>query len=151
MVQISDLEDEPVTCGSPYNSVVLNNPVTSDLGKMIISPNWWNQFWWNLWFCIRDIWCYLHENFQTHRSINFKYTVETVTDISIEEIGKLGLPVPGDSLHCFQKKSTLDISNWSGLYFYTIISEIFQIFKIMVSLTNPRSASSGTRMDTSNR
>ena len=28
---------------------------------------------------------------------------KTVTCISAEEIGKLGIPVPGASLHCFQK------------------------------------------------
>ena len=44
------------------------------------------------------------------RSINFGYTIETVTGISAEEFGKLGLLVPGASLHCFQKRSTLDNS-----------------------------------------
>ena len=39
MVQISDSEYEPVTCGMPYNFVVLNSPVTDDLGKRIINPN----------------------------------------------------------------------------------------------------------------
>ena len=34
--------------------------------------------------------------------------METVIGISVEEISKLGLPVPGDSLHCFQKRSTLE-------------------------------------------
>ena len=40
----------------------------------------------------------------------FGDTIETVTDISAREIGKLGLPVPRDSLQCFQKRSTLDSS-----------------------------------------
>ena len=40
VVQISDSEDEPVTCGMPYNFVVLNSPVTGHLGKRIINPNW---------------------------------------------------------------------------------------------------------------
>ena len=40
VVQISDLEDEPVTRGIPYNFAVLNSPVTSHLGKRIINPNW---------------------------------------------------------------------------------------------------------------
>ena len=35
---------------------------------------------------------------------NFRDTAETVSDIYAEEIGKLGLPIPGASLHCFQKK-----------------------------------------------
>ena len=38
VVQISDLEDEPVICGIPYNFVVLNSPVTGHLGKRIINP-----------------------------------------------------------------------------------------------------------------
>ena len=33
MVQISDLEDEPVARGMPYNFDVLNSPVTGHLGK----------------------------------------------------------------------------------------------------------------------
>ena len=40
LVQISDSEDEPVTRGMPYNFVVLNNTVTSHLGKRIINPKW---------------------------------------------------------------------------------------------------------------
>ena len=43
------------------------------------------------------------------------------------------------------------ISPSGGTSFYPIRSERFQIFQIRVSLINPRSASSGTRMDTSNR
>ena len=39
MVKVSDLEGETLTCGSPYDFAVLNNPVTGYLGKMIISPN----------------------------------------------------------------------------------------------------------------
>ena len=41
---------------------------------------------------------------------SFEDTVEIVSDISVEEIGKLGLPVPGASLQYFQKRSTLDNS-----------------------------------------
>ena len=40
VVQVLDLEDEPVTCGSPYNFTVLNSPVTGHCGKSIINPNW---------------------------------------------------------------------------------------------------------------
>ena len=41
VVLILDLEDEPVTCGMPYNFTVLNySPVTGHLGKMIINPKW---------------------------------------------------------------------------------------------------------------
>ena len=39
VVRISDSEDEPVTCGMPYNFVILNSPVTGHLGKRIINPN----------------------------------------------------------------------------------------------------------------
>ena len=38
MIRILEPEDETVTCGSPYNFIVLNSPVTGHLGKMIISP-----------------------------------------------------------------------------------------------------------------
>ena len=38
-----------------------------------------------------------------------------------------------------------------GTYFYTIRSKISQVLKIRVSLTNPRSARSKTRTNTSNR
>ena len=49
--------------------------------------------------------------FQTYRNSTFRDTAETVLGISIEKIGKLGLPVLGASLNCFQKKSTLDNSH----------------------------------------
>ena len=39
IIQILDLEDEPVTCGMLYNFTVLNSPETGHLGKMIINPN----------------------------------------------------------------------------------------------------------------
>ena len=151
MVWVLDLEDEPMTCGSPYNLVVLNSPVTCHLGKRTLSPNWLNQLWWNLWCWHMDMWFYHIMKFQIHRSSNFGDTTETVSGIFVEEIGKVGLPVLGASLHCFQKMSTLDNSPWRGIYFYPIISKIFQVLKIRVSLTNPRSASSGSRIDTSNR
>ena len=38
---------------------------------------------------------------------NFGDTIEIVSNISTEEIGKLGLPVSGASLHYFQKRSTI--------------------------------------------
>ena len=40
VVRVSDSEDETMTREIPYNFAVLNSPVTSHLGKMIISPNW---------------------------------------------------------------------------------------------------------------
>ena len=46
--------------------------------------------------------------FETKRSSNLGDIIETVIGISAEEIGNLGLPVPGASLHYFQKMSTLD-------------------------------------------
>ena len=137
--------------GMPYNFAVLNSLVTGHLGKMIISPNWWNQFWWNLWCWIRDMRGYLSAKFQIQRSNNVGDITETVTSISAEEIGKLGLLVPGASLHCFQKRSTLDSSIWRDIYVYPIRSKIFQVFKIRVSVTNPRSASSRTRTGTSKK
>ena len=47
---------------------------------------------------------YLSTKFQTQGSRNFGDSVETVSRIFAGEIGKLGLPVPGASLHSFQKK-----------------------------------------------
>ena len=89
--------------------------------------------------------------FQTQRSNNFSDTTETVSEISVEEIGKLGLPVSEASLHCFQKRSTLYKSPWRGPSFYLIRSLKFQVFKIRFYVTNPRLANSGTRTDISNR
>ena len=40
MVNISDLEGEIVTCGSPYKFAMLNCPKLSHHGKTIISHNW---------------------------------------------------------------------------------------------------------------
>ena len=40
MVQRLEPEDEPVTCGIPYNFTILNSPVTGHLGKRIINPKW---------------------------------------------------------------------------------------------------------------
>ena len=150
VVWTADLEYETVTRGNPYNFAIRNSPVTRHLGKTIINPNWWNQFWWNLWCWIRDMRGYLSAKFQTQRSSNFGDITETVTGIYVEEIGKLGLPVSGASLHYFQKRSTLDRSIWRDIYFYPIRSQIFQVLKIRVSLINPRSTSSRTRTNTSN-
>ena len=151
MVWSLDSEDEPVTRGRPYNFAVLNSTVTGHLGKRILNSKWWNKFKWNLWCWIRDMRGYLSEKFQTQRISNFWDITEIVTGISAEEIRKLGLPVPGDSLHCFQKRSTLDSSIWRDLSVHPIRSKIFQVLKIRVSTTNPRSTNSGTRTDTSNR
>ena len=101
VVQISDPEYEIVTHGMLYNFIVLNSPVIGHIGRRIINPNWWNKFWWNIFCWIRDIWGYLSEKFQTQRISNFRDITETVTGIFAEEIGKLGLPVLGASLHCF--------------------------------------------------
>ena len=40
VIQVSDPEEEIVTCGSPYNFAMLNNFETGHLGKTLISPNW---------------------------------------------------------------------------------------------------------------
>ena len=40
MVHVFNSEDEPVTCGNPYNFAVLNNPITGHIGQIAISPNW---------------------------------------------------------------------------------------------------------------
>ena len=39
MVQVSNPEDEIVTCVHPYNFALLNSPETGHLRKLIISPN----------------------------------------------------------------------------------------------------------------
>ena len=64
---------------------------------------------------------------------------------------KLGHHIFCNSNHSFGKMNMMISSPSGGTYFYPIISERFQVLKIRVSLTNPRSASSRTRMDTSNR
>ena len=46
---------------------------------------------------------YLSEKFQTHRISNLGDIIETVTEISTEEIRKLGLPVPGVPFTVFRK------------------------------------------------
>ena len=151
LLKISNPKDEPMTCGSRYKIALLNSPEISHLGKTFISPNWWNQFCSNLRWWKEDRWGYPNAKFQTQRSSTFRDTTKTMSCISEEEIGKLGLPVSGASLHCFQKRSTLDSSPWRGPSFYPIRSLKFQVLKISVSLTNPRSSRSGTRTDTSSR
>ena len=149
--EVSDPKDETVIGVISYNFFVLNSSVTSHLWKIIISPTLWNQFYWNLWFWNVYKRGYVNAKLQTHMSSNFGDTAETISGISIGEIGKVGLPILGASLHCFQKRSTFDNSPWRGPSFYPIRSLRFQVLKIRVSLTNPRSARSGTRTDTSNR
>ena len=58
---------------------------------------------------------YLSEKFQTHRIRNFIDIIETVTGISAEEIGKLGLPVPRDPSTVFRK----------GVHWTTPFEEIY--------------------------
>ena len=40
VIKYLDPESEIVTRGSSYNFDMLNNPETSHLGKMLLSPNW---------------------------------------------------------------------------------------------------------------
>ena len=47
---------------------------------------------------------YLSEIFQTQKISNFGDITETVAGISAEEIGKLGLPVPGSFSPLFSEK-----------------------------------------------
>ena len=49
MVKVSNPEGETMTCGSPYKFAMLNSPEISHLGKILISPNWRNQFCSKLW------------------------------------------------------------------------------------------------------
>ena len=151
MVRVSDPEGEPVTHDNSYKFAMMNNPKISHLGKLLISPTWWIQFFSNMWGWKEDISCYLSAKFQTVRSRNFGDTTESISDISVEEIGKLGLSVLGVSHHCFQKRSTLDTLPWRGPSFCPIRSLKFQVWKIRVSLTNRRPASSGIRLGTSNQ
>ena len=155
MIWVSDSKDETVTHGMPYNFVVLNSPVIGHLGKRIIKHKWWNQFWWNLWFWIKDMRYYLSTKFQTQRSINFRDITETVTGIFAEEIGKLGLPV----------RELLSTIFRNGVHWTAPFEEIYlssqsdlkysKFFEIRVYVTNPRSdprsASFGTKTDTSNQ
>ena len=64
---------------------------------------------------------------------------------------KLGHQIFCSSDHSFGKMNMLLSSPSRGTYFYPIRSERFQVLKITISLTNPRSTRSGTRTDTSNR
>ena len=151
MVHFSDPEWERVTRGSLYKFAMLNSPQNSHLGKLSISPTWRIHFCSNLWGWKEDISGYLSDKFQTVRIRNFGDTAESISDISAEKIRKLGLTVPGASCHYFQKRSTLDNSPWRGPSFYPIRSLKFQVLKIRVSLTNPRSTRFGTKIDISNR
>ena len=78
---------------------------------------------------------YLSEKFQIKRSSNFgdtiEDTVETITSISTEEIGKLGISILGVSLHYFQKRSTLDTSPGRGISFYPIRILKFEIYPLL--------------------
>ena len=56
VVKFLDSDDEIGTRGIPYNFTMLNSPERSHLGKTLISPNWKNQFWSNLWCWKEDIW-----------------------------------------------------------------------------------------------
>ena len=114
------------------------SPKWSHLGKLSINPTWRIHLCSNLWGWKEDLLGYHSEKFQTLRIRNFGDTTKSISVIFAEEIGKLGLPVPRASLHCFQKRSTLDSSRWKGPYFYPIRSFKFQVLKIRVSLTNPR-------------
>ena len=40
VVKVSHLDDEIVTCGSPYKFSMMNSPEISHLGKTIISLHW---------------------------------------------------------------------------------------------------------------
>ena len=60
---------------------------------------------------------YLSTKFQTQRSSNFGDITEIVTGISAEEIGKLGLPVLGASLHCFFRKGVHWTAPFEEIYF----------------------------------
>ena len=150
MALFLDPKCEIMKHGNPYKFSILNSPQNSHLGKMNISPTWRIHICSNLWGWKEDISSYLNAKFHTLRSQKFGDTTEAISVIFVEEIGKLGLLVPGASLHYFQKRSTLNNSPWRGPYFYPIRYEIFQVLKIRVSLTNPRSTRSGTKTDTSN-
>ena len=40
VINVSDLDDETRTCGSPYMFAMMNSPEISHIGKTLISPNW---------------------------------------------------------------------------------------------------------------
>ena len=124
MVHFSDPECETVTCGRPYKFAILNSTQNSHLGNIWISPTWRIHFWSNLWGWKEDLSGYHSENFQTIRILNLEDTAEAISVISAEEIGKLGLPVLGSSLHCFQKRITLERSPWKGPFWVEISSNV---------------------------
>ena len=140
-----------MTRGISYKFAMLKSPQNNYLGKIWISPTCRFHFFSNMWGWKEQLSGYHTKKFHTLRIWNFRDTVESISVISVEEIGKLGLHVLGSSLHYFKKRSTLDNFPWRDPSFYPIRSLKFQVLKIRVSLTNPRSASSKTRTDTSNR
>ena len=63
--------------GIPYKLAMLNSYEIRHLGKTLISPNWWNQFWSNLWCWKEDKWGYL-----IMTSLwNFKHRAAVISDI----------------------------------------------------------------------
>ena len=97
-----------LTLVSPYKFAMLNNPQNSHLQKIRISPASRIHFYYNLWVWKEYISEYISKNFNAIRIVNFGDTTESISDIYVEEIGKLGLTVLGDSHHYFQKRITLD-------------------------------------------
>ena len=114
VVKVSNLDDETGTHGIPHKYVMLNSPEIRHLGKIRISPNWWNQFFSNLWGWKEDILGYLGATFQTHRSCNFGDTIETRS----RNWRKLGHRIFCSFDHSFGKMSILLSSSWGGASFY---------------------------------
>ena len=86
MGKVLEPEGETMKPGSLYKFAMLTSLEISDLGKNPISPNWWNQFYSNLWFSKEVRWIQLSTKFHTQSSINFVDTVETISGISTKEI-----------------------------------------------------------------
>ena len=86
VINVSDPEGETVPCRSPYKFDMLNSPEISHLGKLCISPNWWNQLCSNLWCWKEEKHGYLSAKFQIQTSSNFRDTIETISGNSVEEI-----------------------------------------------------------------
>ena len=63
MVKVLELKGEAMTRGSLYKFSMLKSPEISHLGKTLISPNWTNQFFSNMWFWKEDRRGYLSEKF----------------------------------------------------------------------------------------
>ena len=81
--------------------------------------------------------------FQTVRSRKFRDTTEAISDNSAKEIGETRASCSKSFPPLFSEKEYIGNLIGIGTYVYPIKISKFQVWKIRVSLTNPRSAELG--------